>query len=38
VVNELSSRVKESRPNFLKALADPPIQVVVVELKDRATR
>jgi predicted site-specific integrase-resolvase len=38
VVNEIGSGVNESRPNFLKLLADPGITVVVVERQERATR
>lgn len=38
VVKEIGSGVNNSRPNFLKVLADPTIKVVVVEHKDRATR
>lgn len=38
VVKEIGSGVNDSRPKFLKVLADPTIKVVVVEHKDRATR
>jgi putative resolvase len=38
VVKEVGSGVNESRPKFLKLLADPSIAVIVVEHKDRATR
>src|SRR5262249_61586445 len=38
VVKEIGSGVNESRPRFLKLLADPAITVIVVEHKDRATR
>ena len=37
-VNELASGLNESRPKFLKLLADPSIGVIVVEHRDRATR
>lgn len=38
VVKEVGSGVNDSRPKFLKLLADPAITVIVVEHKDRATR
>jgi predicted site-specific integrase-resolvase len=38
VVKEVGSGVKDSRPKFLKLLADPSITVIVVEHHDRATR
>ncbi len=38
VVQEFGSGVNDSRPKFLKLLADPSITVIVVEHKDRATR
>ena len=38
VVKAIGSGVNESRPQFLQALADPTIKVVVVEHKERATR
>jgi len=38
VVREIGSGVNDSRPKFLKLLADPAITVIVVEHKDRATR
>jgi len=38
VVKEVGSGVNDSRPKFLKLLADPSIAVIVVEHKDRATR
>jgi predicted site-specific integrase-resolvase len=38
VVKEVGSGVNDSRPRFLKLLADPTIGVIVVEHKDRATR
>jgi putative resolvase len=38
VVKEVGSGVNDSRPRFLKLLADPAISVIVVEHKDRATR
>lgn len=38
VVKEVGSGVNDSRPRFLKLLADPAITVIVVEHKDRATR
>ena len=38
VVREIGSGVNDSRPKFLKLLADPLVTVIVVEHKDRATR
>jgi putative resolvase len=38
VVREIGSGVNDSRPKFLKLLADPTVTVIVVEHKDRATR
>jgi putative resolvase len=38
VVREIGSGVNDSRPMFLKLLADPAITVIVVEHQDRATR
>lgn len=38
VVKETGSGVNDSRPKFLKLLADPTVIVIVVEHKDRATR
>ena len=38
VVKEVGSGVNDSRPKFLKLLADTSITVIVVEHKDRATR
>ncbi len=38
VVKEVGSGVNDSRPKFLKLLADPQITRIVVEHKDRATR
>ncbi len=38
VVKEVGSGVNDSRPRFLRLLADPSIGVIVVEHKDRATR
>ena len=38
VVKEVGSGVNDSRPKFLKLLADPSIAVIVVEHQDRATR
>src|SRR5437764_5988939 len=38
VVSELASGLNESRPKFLKLLADASIGVIVVEHRDRATR
>ena len=38
VVREIGSGVNDSRPKFLKLLADPRVRVIVVEHKDRATR
>ena len=38
VVKQVGSGVNDSRPKFLKLLADPSITVIVVEHKDRATR
>ncbi len=38
VVKEVGSGVNDSRPKFLKLLADPSIAVMVVEHQDRATR
>ena len=37
-VKEVGSGVNDSRPKFLRLLADPTIAVIVVEHKDRATR
>jgi predicted site-specific integrase-resolvase len=37
-VKEIGSGVNDSRPQFLKLLADPTVRVIVVEQKDRATR
>jgi putative resolvase len=38
VVKEVGSAVNDSRPRFLRLLADPSIGVIVVAHKDRATR
>lgn len=38
VMKEIGSGVNDSRPTFLKLLADPAVEVLVVEHKDRATR
>lgn len=38
VVKEIGSGVNDSRPKFLKVLADPAITHIIVEHKDRATR
>jgi putative resolvase len=38
VVKEIGSGVNDSRPKFLKLLADPTITHILVEHKDRATR
>jgi putative resolvase len=38
VVKEIGSGVNDSRPKFLKLLADSTIGLIVVEHKDRATR
>src|SRR5258708_27636891 len=38
VVKEVGSGVNDSRPRFLRLLADPSIGVIVVEHQDRATR
>lgn len=38
IVKEIGSGVNDSRPKFLKLLADMTIPVIVVEHKDRATR
>jgi predicted site-specific integrase-resolvase len=38
VVKEIGSGVNDSRPKFLKLLADPTTTHIVVEHKDRATR
>jgi len=38
VVKEIGSGVNDSRPKFLKLLANPQITRIVVEHKDRATR
>jgi putative resolvase len=38
VVKEVGSGVNDSRPKFLKLLADPTITHIIVEHKDRATR
>jgi putative resolvase len=38
VVKEIGSGVNDSRPKFLKLLADPTVETLVVEHKDRATR
>ena len=38
VVKEIGSGVNDSRPKFLKLLADPRVTVIVVEHKERATR
>lgn len=38
VVQEIGSGVNDSRPKFLKLLADPTVTVIVVEYQDRATR
>ena len=38
VVKDVGSGVNDSRPKFLKLLADPTITHIVVEHKDRATR
>ena len=37
-VTEIASGLNESRPKFLKLLADPTIGTIVVEHKDRSTR
>ena len=38
VVKEIGSGVNDSRPKFLKLLADPTMTHIIVEHKDRATR
>lgn len=38
IMKEVGSGVNDSRPKFLKLLADAEITVIVVEHKDRATR
>jgi predicted site-specific integrase-resolvase len=38
IVKEVGSGVNDSRPRFLRLLADASIRVIVVEHKDRATR
>jgi putative resolvase len=38
IIKEVGSGVNDSRPKFLKLLADSAITVIVVEHKDRATR
>ena len=38
VVKEMGSGVNDSRPKFLKLLADASITMIIVERKDRATR
>jgi putative resolvase len=38
VIKEIGSGVNDSRPKFLKLLADPTITHILVEHKDRATR
>ncbi len=38
VVKEIGSGVNDSRPKVLKVLADPAVETLVVEHKDRATR
>ena len=38
VIKEVGSGVNESRPKFLKLLADPAMRIIVVEHKNRATR
>lgn len=38
VVTEIASGFNESRPKFLKLLADPSIGTIIVEHKDRGTR
>src|SRR5215467_2632755 len=38
MVGELASGLNESRPKFLKLLADVSIGTIVVEHRDRATR
>ena len=38
VVKEIGSGVNDSRPKFLKLLADSSITMIIVERKDRATR
>jgi predicted site-specific integrase-resolvase len=38
VVKEVGSGVNDSRPRFLKLLADTSVTIIVVEHKDRATR
>jgi predicted site-specific integrase-resolvase len=37
-VTEIASGLNESRPKFLKLLADPTIGTIIVEHKDRSTR
>jgi putative resolvase len=37
-VTEIASGLNESRPKFLKLLADPTIGTIIVEHKDRGTR
>jgi putative resolvase len=37
-VREMASGLNESRPKFLKLLADPTIGTIIVEHKDRSTR
>ncbi len=38
VVTEIASGLNDSRPKFLKLLADPTIGTIVVEHRDRSTR
>ncbi len=38
MVKEIGSGVNDSRPKFLKLLADPTMTHIIVEHKDRATR
>jgi putative resolvase len=37
-VTEIASGLNDSRPKFLKLLADPTIGIIIVEHKDRSTR
>jgi putative resolvase len=37
-VTEIASGLNDSRPKFLKLLADPTIGTIIVEHKDRSTR
>lgn len=38
LVTEIGSSLNDSRPKFLKLLADPTIGTIIVEYKDRGTR